>query len=132
MTRFFANLLLMVCCALSAAAAGPNIAFKETTHDFGNIRENGGPVTCAFTYTNTGSAPLAIITVSTTCGCTSTKFSPRPLAPGKSETVQVTFNPNGRSGEFNSLITVRTNVQGANGKKKKEILKISGNVIPQK
>lgn len=132
MTRFFANLLLLVCFALSSAAAEPAITFKQTTHDFGNIREKGGPVSCTFTYTNTGSAPLVLITVSTTCGCTSSEFSPRPLAPGKSDKIQITFNPKGRSGEFESLITVRTNIRKPDGKKKKETLKISGNVIPQK
>lgn len=132
MKRFFANLLLLVGLAVSAAAGEPAIKFDETTHDFGNIHQAKGTAQCEFTYTNTGTAPLVIITVSSPCDCTTTSFSPKPLAPGKSETIKVTYNPTGRTGEFSSLITVRTNQRDKNGKKKKETLRISGVVIPTK
>lgn len=132
MTRFLINLLLLCLPALCAAAGGPAITFEKSDHDFGNIGEGKGPVTCTFTYTNTGSSPLALITVNTPCDCTTTDFSPRPLAPGKSGKIKVTFNPKGRSGQFNSTITVRTNIRRPDGKKQKETLTISGNVIPRK
>ncbi len=118
--------------SLPAVAGEPAIAFESKKHDFGNIREANGAVNCSFAYKNVGNAPLVIITVTTPCSCTTADFSPRPLSPGKSGKIDVTFNPKGRSGEFSSIITVRTNVPGANGKKKKETLTISGNVIPKK
>ncbi len=132
MTRFLINLLLLCLPALCAAADEPAIKFDKADHDFGNIAEAKGPVSCTFTYTNTGSSPLALITVNTPCDCTSADFSPRPLAPGKSAKIKVTFNPKGRSGQFKSTITVRTNIRRPDGKKQKETLTISGNVIPRK
>ena len=132
MTRFLINLLLLSLPALCAAAGQPAISFDKTDHDFGNIGEGKGTVTCTFTYTNTGSAPLALVTVSTPCDCTSADFSPLPLAPGKSSKIKVTFNPKGRSGQFKSTITVRTNIRRPDGKRQKETLTISGNVIPRK
>ncbi len=132
MTRFFVNILLLLAVALPAFAGEPAITFESKNHDFGNIRDAKGPVHCSFAYKNTGTAPLVIITVTTPCDCTTSNFSPRPTAPGKSGKVDITFDPKGRSGEFSSIITVHTNIPGPGGKKKKETLTISGNVIPKK
>lgn len=116
---------------LMALAAGPQISFATMDHDFGNVREKDGKVECSFEYTNTGDAPLVLTTVSTPCGCAKPEFSAKPLAPGKSGVIKVTFNPSGISGEFMRTITVRTNVK-INDKKQKYTLKISGAVIPKK
>lgn len=132
MIRFLINVLLIIGLSVPAAAGEPAITFARKKFDFGNIREANGPVNCSFAYKNTGNAPLVVITVTTPCDCTTSDFSPRPLAPGKSGKIDITFNPKGRSGEFSSIITVRTNIPGPNGKKKKETLTISGNVIPKK
>ena len=45
---------------------GAHIMFARTSHDFGDIRRNGGDVTAEFEYVNDGSEPLVItrITVS--------------------------------------------------------------------
>lgn len=123
---------LAVCgICLAAGKGAPEITFESTTHDFGTIREADGPVTVKFTYTNTGCAPLALTTVSAPCGCTKPKFSPKPLAPGKSDDIEVTFSPKDIKGEFMRTISVWTNVKTDKGKKK-VILKISGVVIPKK
>lgn len=132
MTRFLINILFLLGLSLPVFAGGPAITFESKKFDFGNIREANGPVHCSFKYKNTGSAPLVIITVSTPCDCTSSDFSPRPLSPGKSGKIDISFDPKGRSGEFSSIITVRTNIVGQDGKKVKETLTISGNVIPKK
>lgn len=131
MKRLSLILAALVCC-LAALASAPDITFEATAHDFGTIREKDGAVKCTFTYTNSGTAPLALTTVSAPCGCTKPKFSPKPLAPGKKGTIEVTFLPEDISGEFMRTITVRTNIKQADGKKKKVTLKISGVVIPKK
>lgn len=124
--------LLMLCSLTGAAKGTPEISFASAEHDFGTVSEAKGPVTCTFTYTNSGSAPLALTTVSAPCGCTKPEFSAKPLAPGKKEKIMVTFNPEGIAGEFMRTITVRTNIKNPDGKKKKVTLKISGVVIPKK
>lgn len=113
------------------AAKAPDIAFERLAHDFGNVREADGKVTCVFKYTNTGDAPLVLNSVSAPCECTKTKFSPKPLAPGKTAEITVTFAPKSMGGEFMRTITVWTNIKGENGAKKKFNLRISGVVIPK-
>ncbi|MCM1309681.1 MAG: DUF1573 domain-containing protein [Bacteroides sp.] len=119
-------------CSFVALAKAPEITFEKTNHDFGTIREKDGEVTCYFNYTNTGDAPLALVTVSAPCGCTDREFSAKPLAPGKSEKIKITFDPTGKKGEFLSNIKVRTNVKDEKGKKKIINLTITGVVIPKK
>lgn len=46
----------------SAGSNGPQLTFKEQTHDFGQISRSK-PMTYNFAFTNTGSAPLQISSV---------------------------------------------------------------------
>ncbi len=133
--RYILTVLLAVavCCTAAFAkkdkAKGtPDIQFEEVSHDFGTIPEKGGNVTHDFYFTNTGTAPLVIVTVSASCGCTTPKFPAKPIAPGKREKVSITYAPAKRPGEFAKNAYVRTNVPG----KKKITLKIKGTVTPAK
>lgn len=119
-------------CALAMGAKGrPDIQFNELKHDFGYVKEADGKVKFAFVYHNTGDAPLAVNSVSAPCSCTSAKFSSKPVAPGDSAVVNVTFDPKGMGGGFIRSISVWTNVREDNGKKKKLTLQITGVVIPK-
>lgn len=126
-SALFLTVLFCVFCTLAVAAKGSKISFSENAFNFGNIREDGGPVTHVFKFTNTGDAPLVILDARATCGCTKPKFTAKPIEPGKSGEVSVTYNPDGRPGEFNKIITVKTN----DSKNKKLILNIKGVVIPK-
>ena len=112
----------------SDTTGAPAITFAETKYDFGTIKEKNGWVEHSFSYTNTGTAPLAIVTVSASCGCTKPEFDAKPLAPGKKAKIKVRFTPEGTRGEFSRKVTVRTNVKGRDGK---VVLNISGVVIPK-
>lgn len=108
------------------AAGSPAITFSTMTHDFGNVKAKGGAVTYDYKFTNTGNAPLVIISVSNGgCGCTTPAYPKAPIAPGKSGVITIKFNPAGRSGEFDRVVNVKTNVKG-----KKIKLRFSGVVIP--
>lgn len=102
------------------------VAFVKKNHDFGNIKENGGPVSYEFVFTNEGERPLVIISATASCGCTMPSYPKAPIAPGKSEKIRVTYLPKGRPGEFNKSVRVRTN----DPKNKKITLHISGVVVP--
>lgn len=112
---------------LAALAEGPVPAFTTTTHDFGNIKESDGPVTCEFEFTNTGDEPLVIVSANASCGCTKPEIPKKPLQPGKTSKIKVTYLPKGRPGEFNKTIRVRTNASRPN---KQVNLKINGVVLP--
>jgi hypothetical protein len=98
--------------------------WEAKTHNFGKI-DQGKPVTHEFVFTNTGSTPLVISNVRGSCGCTVTKYSKDPIAPGKTGMVKATFNA-AAVGAFNKSIRVTANVEGAN-----ETLFIKGEVVKQ-
>jgi hypothetical protein len=115
MKNFLTLLAMASACALSVNAqqVGPNISWENPTHDFGDIKEEGGPVTYKFDFTNTGSEPLIVTNVKPSCGCTSSDYSKEPIAPGAKGYVSATYNPQGRPGPFNKSITVTTNCDPA-------------------
>lgn len=104
----------------------PAISFTEQQHNFGFIPEKGGPVTHSFEFVNTGDAPLVIISATASCGCTRPTYPTEPIAPGKSGKIKVTYLPEGRPGEFDKTVKVRTNVKES----KKISLRITGTVTP--
>ena len=113
-------------CSVKAEDKVPVVVFEETTHDFGMIKEEGGPVSCIFTFINEGEAPLVIISASAQCGCTRPSFPQSPINPGKKGEIKVTFHPQGRPGEFIKEVKVKTNDK----KHRTTKLKIMGVVIP--
>lgn len=112
---------------LAAMAEGPSVNFTTLTHDFGVINEADGPVEYDFVFYNNGDAPLVIVSANASCGCTLPRIPAKPVRPGESEKIHVTYLPQGRPGEFNKTIRVRTNVPGS----KAISLKINGVVLPK-
>ena len=128
MKKIFTTLSIALLSAVTAFAAGPEIAFDEKSYDFGTIAEDGGGVTHEFKFTNSGDEPLLIINAKASCGCTRPTYPKKPIKPGKSDKIRVTYNPAGRPGEFVKTVTIKTNI----GKKKEYKLKIKGTVTPMK
>lgn len=111
-----------------AAWAAPKAVFAEKSHDFGNINEADGNVTCEFVFTNDGDTPLVILSANAQCGCTKPEFPKQPVKPGGKGVIKVTFRPRGYAGEFVKEVKVKTNDKSSKNVK----LKISGVVIPKK
>ena len=84
------------------------IEFKELSHDYGTLK-HGEIVSYSFKYKNTGKHPLVIKSVKSDCSCTKFKWNKSPLAPGKSEFVEVIFNSTGESGNIFKTIAIETN-----------------------
>ncbi len=59
---------------LSAQEKGPSIVFDSVNRNVGRIPE-GETIRNVFKFTNKGSAPLDIISVDASCGCTSALLS---------------------------------------------------------
>ncbi len=84
------------------------LTFIQNEHDFGSVRE-GEKVGCIFTFKNTGTADLVIMSAVTSCGCTVPKYDKKPVSPGETGTMEVIFDTSGRSGIQNKTITVKSN-----------------------
>ena len=96
---------------VATAADGPVMSFKETTHDFGSIKE-GEKVRHTFTFTNTGKSPLVIESATSTCGCTVPEVPKEPVAPGAEGKIEVEFNSAGKGGtQQMKVISIKANTQ---------------------
>ena len=107
--------------AVSAQEKVAKIEFKTETLDYGEI-ERGSDGVRVFEFTNTGTAPLIISKVSSSCGCTIPKKPEDPILPGQSGEIQVKYDTN-RPGPIRKAITVISNADTPT-----KILKIKGTV----
>lgn len=67
------------------------VKFKETTHDFGKIKQ-GVPVTFEFIFSNISDKPVVIESATASCGCTTPVKPEAPIAKGKSDKITAGFN----------------------------------------
>jgi hypothetical protein len=87
---------------------GPEITFKETNHDFGNIEFKGNG-SYEFVFVNTGNEPLILTQPKSSCGCTVPEWPRQPILPGESNVIKVTYKNTDRPGSFNKYVTVFSN-----------------------
>lgn len=85
-----------------------SIEFKSLSHDFGKVKE-GEKVNHVYEFQNTGSKPLVISNVETTCGCTVPSFTSEPIAPGGFGKINIEFNTKGKLGLNDKNIIVISN-----------------------
>jgi hypothetical protein len=86
-----------------------SIMFEKTTHDFGKVKPNTDN-RYKFSFTNTGNKPLLISEVKASCGCTTPYKPEKPILPGKTDVIEVNFQPKpSQSGEISKTITVESN-----------------------
>ncbi len=88
----------------------PIIKFKSLEHDFGKIID-GVKVAYKFKFTNTGQSDLIISQVTTSCGCTVSRYPKEAIKPGKSDFVELTFDSNRRTGFNHKTANVVANTQ---------------------
>ncbi len=88
----------------------PSIEFNETEHDFGTI-PNGTPVKTIFEYKNTGSSPLVVSDIKSTCGCTVPTDWTKEVMPGQKGQFTVQFDGKGNGNQISKTITLTTNTE---------------------
>jgi hypothetical protein len=96
---------------LSDSSQFTTIEWKETTIDFGKIKE-GQKLEVVFHFKNTGNKPLVITRVVPSCGCTVAERPEEPVAPGKEGFIKGAFDSNGRIGTQHKTIEVGANTKG--------------------
>ncbi len=106
--------------------AQPSIQFDESTHDFGEILEENGPVNFKFEFTNMGTAPLIVNNVKASCGCTTPGWTKEPVMPGKKGFIDAQYNPVNRPGSFRKSLIIYSNAGSGNS-----TIYIQGSVTPK-
>ncbi len=101
--------------------------FDRTRIETGAIGEDDGPKSFVFTWRNTGDKPLVITRVKTTCGCAVPTCGKRPVKPGETDSVTVTYHPKGHPGRFVRKIFIFTQLAG---NAPSATLELAGEVIP--
>ncbi len=107
--------------SVNAQDKAAKIEFKTETVDYGVI-EKGSDGIRVFEFTNTGTAPLIISKVSSSCGCTIPKKPEEAILPGKTGEIQVKYDTK-RVGPIRKAITVISNADTPT-----KVLKIKGEV----
>jgi len=126
------TVFLMACMSMAQDAvvkeqkSKAKIEFTEKSKNFGDIYQ-GDKVTHVFNFKNTGTEPLILSNVITSCGCTATEWPREPIAPGGNGVINATFNSTGKMGKQNKVITVVSN--SAEGSARVSII---SNVLPKK
>jgi hypothetical protein len=100
------KLLLLLLC-LNASAAFGQLTWQSTEQTF-NSKPQDASVTAKYKFTNTGTQPIKIQNVRTSCGCTTTALSKTEYAPGESGEIDARFTFAGRTGQQEKAIMVVT------------------------
>lgn len=106
--------------------SGAELTFKETTFDFGDMYQ-GDKVEHTFAFSNTGTEPLILTNVEVQCGCTATKYTRDPIAPGGTGEITVSFNSTGKSGMQSKTVTAVSNAKST-----RTVVRFTANVLPPK
>ena len=117
-------MLLLIVSLGSAQQKASVMSFSKTKHDFGNLEQKNGPARVTFEFINTGSKPVIIGNVKSSCGCTTPSWSKQPIAPGKKGFVDAVYDPRNRPGHFSKTVTVYSNASNS-----PVTLNIVGNVL---
>lgn len=103
-------LLVALLAVLTLGAQEPQEArsfvFEETEWDFGRINEQDGTISHTFRFRNEADHSVAIERVYTSCGCTSSSYSRRPIRSGEQSEFVVTFDPDGKGGRVDKVVTL--------------------------
>ncbi len=111
---------------IGAQVAVTTMKLSENQHDFGVFKEESGPQKYNFILTNTGSQPLVIKNIVTSCGCTTPEWTRQPIPAGGTGKVTAIYDPKDRPGQFNKTLSVYTNTQP-----EVNVIVIKGEVTPR-
>ena len=122
---FFILTLSFVTGFAQKTAREARIEYKTDQIDYGTI-EKGSDGYRTWEFTNTGTAPLIISRVRSSCGCTVAEKPEKPVMPGEKGKITVHYNTH-HPGTFRKTVTLYTNATNVpNGV---VVIKIKGKVL---
>jgi hypothetical protein len=75
---------------------------------YAEAEPSDGVATAQAVFTNTGAYPIKITGTHTSCGCTAAITDGRPVAPGGTGTINISFKTLGRRGLYEEQIVIET------------------------
>jgi hypothetical protein len=105
--------LLALAFAIALNVCAQTLTLNEETFDFGDINDLTA-VTKTVTFKNSGDKTLEISGVKASCGCTTGKLVKKTYEPGEEGSVDITFNPKGKSGKQTKSVRFTSNDPEAN------------------
>jgi hypothetical protein len=94
--------------AATSLTPRPRLAITSLEHSFGIVKP-GTPLSFTFKVSNQGDADLEIVSVSPSCGCTTSNFD-KSIAPGKTGGISLSVEKTENyKGEVAKTATVTTN-----------------------
>ncbi len=107
----FVSVVWFLCCVVASAAAS-SLSWESKRFEH-TAKPGEERVTATFHFTNTGTAPVEIINMRATCGCTVPELEKRVYEPGESGEIDVVFTYGSRTGEQQLRVSVFTDEQAA-------------------
>ncbi|MCC5808293.1 MAG: DUF1573 domain-containing protein [Opitutales bacterium] len=103
------SLSLALLCGVASAAG--SLAWESKLFEH-TAKPGEERVTATFHFTNAGTAPVEILNLRATCGCTVPDLKKRVYEPGESGEIDVVFTYGSRTGEQNLRVSVFTDQPG--------------------
>lgn len=114
--KFLANPIILIIVTslpvLGQHKSCAKIQFQKEVHDFDTIIIDTNSYSCIFYFTNTGSAPLFINDVVSSCGCTVAEWPTNPIMPEWKGSITVKYNAT-QPGSFVKTILVKSNANNS-------------------
>jgi hypothetical protein len=96
--------ILIIGCKDYSTSKDARISFQEMEYDLGVI-PNKQDTECTIEFNNPGEAPLIILDIKTSCGCTIPEWPKKPIKSGRKETLIIKYRSS-HAGRFSKTITV--------------------------
>lgn len=124
MKKYFFSLIMSLLTIVSMAQS-PRFEADNVLYKFPDTRE-GELLSHIFIITNAGDAPLIISEYKVACPCTKVELPTKPIMPGQSYKMKVTFDTKGKTYLQDRAVLLQTNT-----KKKEEKVRFKVFVIPE-
>jgi hypothetical protein len=86
-------------------------------------------------FKNTGNEPLILSQPKSSCGCTVPEWQKKPILPGETDVIKVTYKYTDRPGSFSKYVTIFSNAKVNNTVKiyiKGKVLEAATEALPTK
>jgi hypothetical protein len=108
MSRRFITVMLGLAAICAAPARAEGLLRWDHDHIEVAAKEGQKVVHVSFRFRNTGDKPVSIVSVETSCRCTSAETSKSTYAPGEKGTLAVEMKVGGQEGIVDKSVTVTT------------------------